>query len=157
MPTRTAILRLDETAGTFTTSHTLFLSLVLQSRNYRLALPILDQIIYNFPRDKSSELDGLPCGRHLDSAGYITAESGLTARVSPAAVHEYYMLGALIYIALSMWEEALLFLELILVSPNVSQANGFMLEAYRKWVLVGCILNGRVRNSSTWPSTLSAH
>jgi hypothetical protein len=59
-------------------------------------------------------------------------------------VHEYYLLGALCYIALGKWEEAMLFLELVLMSPNASQANGFMLEAYRKWVLVGCIINGRV-------------
>ena len=120
--------------------------MVLESRNYRLALPVIDKIIFNFPTERSSEADGaVPCGQHRDSGGYITIDSGLTGRISPIMVHEYYMLGALAYIALSKWEEAMLFLELILVSPNLSQANGFMLEAYRKWILLGCIINGRVR------------
>lgn len=148
VPMRTAMLRLDDTAGTFTTTHVFFLRLVLQSGNYRLALPVLDQIVYNFPTEKSSEVDGrVPCARHFDSAGYITVESGLTGRIQAAYVHEYYILGALVYIALQRWEEAMLFLELILVSPNASQANGFMLEAYRKWILIGCIINGRVSSS----------
>jgi len=124
--------------------------MVLESRNYRLALPVIDRIIFNFPMERSSEVDGgVPCGKHRDSAGYITVDSGLTGRISPTLVHEYYLLGALVYIALNRWEEAMLFLELIIVSPNVSQANGFMLEAYRKWVLLGCIINGRVRVTTT--------
>lgn len=145
VPMRMAILRLDESSSTFTTSHVYFLRLVLQSRNYRLALPIIDQIIYNFPSEKSLEVDGrFPAAPHRDSAGYITVESGLTGSIAPGNVHEYYLLGALCYIALAKWEEAMLFLELVLMSPNASQANGFMLEAYRKWVLVGGIINGRV-------------
>lgn len=145
VPMRLAMLRLDETLSTFTTSHVYFLRLVLQSRNYRLALPVINEIIYNFPSEKSSEVDGrFPAAPHRDSAGYITVDSGLTGSIAPSHVHEYYLLGALCYIALGKWEEAMLFLELILASPNASQANGFMLEAYRKWVLVGCIINGRV-------------
>jgi COP9 signalosome complex subunit 3 len=115
------------------------------ARDFKSALPILENIIYNFPMMKSSEVDEpYPCADHQDSAGYITIESGLTATINAATVHEYYILGALVYISQHMWEEAQLFLELVLVSPNQSVANGFMLEAYRKWVLVSCIIHGRV-------------
>jgi len=36
----------------------------------------------------------------------------------------------------------LLFLEHILITPAANIANGIMLEAYKKWVLVGCLANG---------------
>jgi len=144
-PIKTAMLRLDPSTSTFTSTHVLLLRLCLMSRDLQPALAILNNVIFNFPMTKSSEVDEpYPCADHRDSAGYITVDSGLTDAINTTTVHEYYMLGALIYIALHMWEEAQLFLELILVSPNQSLANGLMLEAYRKWVLVSCIINGRV-------------
>jgi COP9 signalosome complex subunit 3 len=139
------MLRLDPSTSTFTSTHVLLLRLCLMARDFQSALPILDNIIFNFPMTKSSEVDEpYPCADHRDSAGYITIESDLTGVINAATVHEYYILGALVYIGLHMWEEAQLFLELVLVSPNQSVANGFMLEAYRKWVLVSCIITGRV-------------
>jgi COP9 signalosome complex subunit 3 len=97
------------------------------------------------PSTSSLGIDGhYPCSKHKNSSGYITVKSGLTNEVSVAAVQQYYVCGAMIYIGLRMWEEALVFLELVLVTPNQSVSNGFMLEAYKKWILVGCMLNGRV-------------
>ena len=139
------MLRLDPSTGTFTSTHVLLLRLCLMARDYKSALPILENIVFNYPTMKSSEVDEpYPCADHRDSAGYITIESGLTAAINASTVHEYYILGSLVYISQHMWEEAQLFLELVLVSPTQGVANGFMLEAYRKWVLVSCIINGRV-------------
>lgn len=139
------MLRIDRSTSTFTSTHVLFLRLCLMARDFHSPLPILNNNIYNFPPMKSSEVDEpYPCADHLDSSGYITIESGLSAVINAGTVHEYYILGALVYIALHKWEEAQLFLEMILNSPNQSVANGFMLEAYRKWVLVSCIIHGRV-------------
>jgi COP9 signalosome complex subunit 3 len=147
------MLRLDRSTSTFTSTHVLLLRLCLMARDFKSALPILDNIIFNFPMMKSSEVDEpYPCADHQDSAGYITIESGLTAAINAGTVHEYYILGALVYISQHMWEEAQLFLELVLVSPNQSVANGFMLEAYRKWVLVSCIIHGRVSIRLLWIS-----
>lgn len=120
------------------------------SRSFREALPILNNVIHSFPSHSPLGIDGqYPCSKHKNSSGYITLKSGLTEEATISIVHEYYIFGAMIYIGLRMWEEALLFLELVLVTPNQSVANGYMLEAYKKWILVGCILNGRVSYTDT--------
>lgn len=51
----------------------------------------------------------------------------------------------MIYIALHEWERASFFLEYVLSTPTNNTANGMMLEAYKKWVLVGLLANGKVR------------
>lgn len=79
------------------------------------------------------------------SYGYITSESGLSARLTYQDHLEYHLYGALILIALKKWARALDFLELILSSPNNNNApSTIQIEAYRKWVLVGLLSSGRV-------------
>jgi COP9 signalosome complex subunit 3 len=85
-----------------------------------------------------------PCSDHQDSSGFITKNSGLTATITIAHVQEYFLLAGIIYIGLEKWEDAVLLLEMVLVSPSQGPATGFMLEAYRKWLLVACLAYGQV-------------
>jgi COP9 signalosome complex subunit 3 len=104
-------------------------------------------VVHSFPASKATitTIDGLyPCSPHSDSSSYITEASRLTEKLTTADVHEYFLSGAMIYIGLQKWQEALQYLECVLLSPASGTASGLMLEAYQKWVLVGCLAAGRV-------------
>ena len=115
---------------------------------YREALPILEATIHSFPALKLSSVDGeFRCSAHVDSSAYITEGSGLSEKLITYDVHEYFLLGAMIYIALQRWEAARLYLECVIISPSAGSASGLQVEAYKKWALVCCILKGTVRAS----------
>ena len=46
--------------------------------------------------------------------------------------------------ALKDWDKALLFLEIVLFTPTNNTASMIQVVAYRKWVLVCLIANGKV-------------
>ena len=109
------------------------------------ALPVLDNVIHSIPLATSHGFDGeFPCSDHQDSSGFITNGSGLTEKITVQQVQEYYLLGAIIFIGLRRWEDALLFLEFVITSPSQNTATGYMLEAYQKWILVACLARGHV-------------
>jgi hypothetical protein len=110
--------------------------------------------VHSFPASKATTtiIDGpYLCSSHSDSSSYITEASRLTEKLTTADVHEYFLSGALIYIGLQKWVDALQYLECVLLSPASGAASGLMLEAYQKWVLVGCLASGRVSAEAwTW-------
>ncbi|KAF2457588.1 hypothetical protein BDY21DRAFT_363855 [Lineolata rhizophorae] len=147
LPIRTAILRLDPSGDTFTSTHTLFLRACMQAGRHEEALPILENYVHSFPgvRLPGAEMS-LPCADHPSSNGYITNDSGLSDTITPAMVHEYFLLGATCYIWQQQWESALLYLESVLSAPANNCADIFMVEAYQKWVIVACLVSGRLPN-----------
>lgn len=50
----------------------------------------------------------------------------------------------MLYLGLREWERALLFLEVVIVAPTSNTASMIQVEAYKKWVLVGLLLKGKV-------------
>ncbi|KAF4540986.1 Cop9 signalosome subunit 3 [Lasiodiplodia theobromae] len=143
VPIRTALSRMDPSLATFTSVHLLYLRLCHEVRAFYEALPILDQFIRSFPSQSIAGAEfTLPCADHFTSAGYITVRSGLSDRITAADVHEYFLLGANTYLALRQYKQAQLLLEYILTTPTQNVASGLMAEAYRKWVLVGCLVDG---------------
>jgi COP9 signalosome complex subunit 3 len=145
-PIRNALLRLDPSGATFTSLHLPYLQICLETSLYAEALPILDQTIYSFPEKRSSAVDApYPCSPGQESSSYITYKSELTSQIHYRQVQEYYLLGGMIYLALgqSRWEDARLYFEMVITSPTQNVATGYMLEAYRKWLLLGVLLNGK--------------
>ncbi|KAI9724747.1 MAG: hypothetical protein M1812_000022 [Candelaria pacifica] len=144
-PIKTAILRLDPSAATFTSSHLLLARLCLEANAYTTALPLLNMDVIYFPQRPPTISYAFPCTQNQMSYGYITSESGHSARVIYQDHLEYHLYGALILIALKKWERALDFLELILSSPNnnINAPSTIQIEAYRNWVLVGLLFGGR--------------
>ena len=141
------MLRLDPSCATFTSSHILYIRLCADARALRAALPILDKPILSFPAQPAKAVEEQPlCADHLTSSGYITENSGLSLAITRDDVQEYYILGANIYIALQQWRNALTFLEHVLVTPTQNVATGPMVEAYRKWMLVALLIEGKVIN-----------
>ncbi|KAF2195486.1 hypothetical protein K469DRAFT_616181 [Zopfia rhizophila CBS 207.26] len=148
-PIRAGMLRLDRTTGAFTLTHLHFIRLCMETRSYVAALPILDNYIHSLPttipKPVLEQLEySVPGADHTNSGEYIHSRSGHTDKITVADVQEYYLLGAMAYIGLRQFKQAKQFLEHILVTPSSNLANGLMLEAYKKWVLVSCLANGSV-------------
>jgi COP9 signalosome complex subunit 3 len=141
--------RLDPTTGTFTLTHLHFIRLCVETRAYSAAQPILDNYIHSIaskiPQQVREDLEySVVCAEHTNSGDYIHQGSGHTDRITLVEVQEYYLLGAMAYIGTGQFKKAMEFLEHVLVVPANNVANGLMLEAYKKWVLVSCLVNGSV-------------
>ena len=141
---------MDPSSSTFTTNHLLFLQLCLDAGSPRQALPILDKDIYCFPGHVPKEIDQrLWCSDNDLSSTYITKGSGISGALAAVDVQEYYLLGAYVYIGLRMHDRARLFLELVLATPSQGHAvDFFMVEAYKKLLLLGLLAQGRSFKSS---------
>ena len=147
-PIRSAILRVDESSSTFTSSHTIFALLCLEARAYTAALPVLDRNIFHFPpsSNKAAENSMFPhlSSLHDFSSTFITPDSGLSAKLDYRDHLMYFLYGAMILMALKKWKRALLFLEIVIMSPIVSNISKIQVDAYKKWVLVSLLYKGQV-------------
>lgn len=144
-PLTAAMLRLDPAGATFTVRHLSLIRLSLSQNVSKQALPILDKDIFAFPQSSSQLGVDLALNEDSDfSNTFIKADSGLSGKPSIDCVLEYYLLGATIYIGLRRYDRARLFLEYILVSPSSEHhQSAYQVEAYKKWVLVGLLAEGR--------------
>lgn len=145
------MIRLDPTTGTFTSTHVDFIRLCLEARSYAAAEPILDNYIHSLPSHipvaarEGSEYS-VPCADVARSGEYIHRLSGHTDKVTFTDLQEYYILGAMAYLGLRQFTKAQHFLEHVLVMPSANVANGLMLEAYKKWVLLNCLVSGEAKS-----------
>jgi len=149
MPIRTAMLRLDRSTSCFTSTHLLLIRLCLHTKAFQDALPILDNDIFHFPTVDHSSRTAPPrlCEYHESSSTFITTSSGLSHKLHYQDHLTYFLYGAMLYLGLKEWKRALLFLEIVIVSPASNTASMIQVEAYKKWVLVGLLLKGRASPS----------
>lgn len=145
------MIRLDPTTGTFTSTHVDFIRLCLETRSYAAAEPILDNYIHSLPSHipvavREGFEYSVPCTDVARSGEYIHRLSGHSDKVTSQDLQEYYVLGAMAYLGLRRFTKALHFLEHVLIMPSVNTANGLMLEAYKKWVLLNCLVFGEAQN-----------
>lgn len=147
------MLRLDPTTGTFISTHLRFIQLCMESKSYAAAAPILDNYIHSLPSAIPATVrDGLEysvsCADTASSGEFVHQKSGHSDKISLTDVQEYYVLGAMAYIGVRQFKEAQHFLEHVLVVPANNVANGLMLEAYKKWVLVSCLVDKSVSENT---------
>ncbi|KAJ4303752.1 hypothetical protein N0V90_002653 [Kalmusia sp. IMI 367209] len=145
-PIRSALFRLDPTTGTFTSTHLRFLQLCMETRSYKAALPILNNYIHSLPTViPQATREGLEysvlAADSVSSGEFIHTKSGHTDKISLLDLQEYYVLGAMAYLGEGEFTKALHFLEHVLITPANNALNGLMLEAYKKWVLVSCLVD----------------
>jgi COP9 signalosome complex subunit 3 len=142
-----AILRLDPTSSTLTSTHHNFVRLCLYGKAFQAALPILEKTIYHLPAnvDKATAARAARylCSETESSTVYLNPDHGLTQKLTSRDYLEYHLYGAMIYMGLKQWEKAMSFLEIVLVAPTTASTSLIMVEAYKKWVLVGLLLNGK--------------
>lgn len=145
---RDAVLRLDPSSATFTSIHLIFVRLCLRARAYTHAIPIIDKHICHFPTssEQSYHKHRQPflCARHESSAAFITYTSGLSAKLTYRDHLQYYLYGGMIYMALKKWSKALHFLSIVISSPIINSVSMIMVEAYKKWILVSLLEQGKV-------------
>lgn len=84
------------------------------------------------------------CDLSLSPQAYISKESGLTNALKSTAVLEYDLLVGLIYCSRRNWAKAYAAFERVITFPTRdSGTSKIMAEAYKKWILVGLLLNGK--------------
>lgn len=141
------ILHLDPTSSTLTSTHYHFVRLCLHAKAYDEAANILDRPIYHIP----ANLDNATIARSFQylcsaesSSAYLTPRTGLTEKFSHRTYLEYNLYAGMVYIGQRRWESALAALEVVLAAPTSNTASMVMVEAYRKFLLVGLLHNGRI-------------
>jgi COP9 signalosome complex subunit 3 len=147
------MLRLDPSTGTFTSVHLQFIQLCMETRSYAAAVPILDNYIHSLPSVTPTIIrEGLeysvPCADTTLSGEFIYVKSGHSGKVTASDVMEYYVLGAMAYLGVRQFKHAHAMLEHALVMPTAGVANGLMVEAYKKWVLLSCLVNRSVSSTT---------
>lgn len=149
-PIRNAILRLDPSSSCFTSSHLIFAHLCLSARAFSSAIPVLDKDIFHFPApfDKNSSLP-LPNSHHETSSTFITIGSGLSDKLGYKDHLKYFLYGAMLYLGVKNWERALFFLEVVIATPTNNTVSMVQVEAYKKYVLTGLLLEGRVSSHAS--------
>ena len=145
-PIRCAILRIDPSGACFTSNHLLFVKLCLEANALASALTILDNDIFSFP----TEYKGPPpmlCDPTIASCVYINSLSGISDKLRYQDHLQYLLYAAMVYMGLKLWDRALWLLEATITSPVQNAASMIQVEAYKKWVIVGLLLAGRVSRS----------
>ena len=144
-PLVTAMLRLDPSAGTFTTTHLRLLRRCLEAGCPSQMLPILDKDIYAFPQKPPKNLPEELLNEESDfSNSFIVDGSGFAGKPKAEHVLEYYLLGAHIYTGLRKYSRARLFLEFIILAPSPAHScSALQMEAYKRWILLGLLSGGR--------------
>jgi COP9 signalosome complex subunit 3 len=82
----------------------------------------------------------------LSPTAYITPQGGFAAKhIKTLDVLEYALLSGMVYIGLKNWGRARECLEMAVTYPSKdSSCSKVMTEAYKKWVLVRVLLDGKV-------------
>ncbi|KAM3072404.1 hypothetical protein ACMFMG_009207 [Clarireedia jacksonii] len=144
-PIREAILRVDPSGSVLTSTHLFLVKLALETRQYESVVEVLDKHILYLPAKESISYTKFICEVGLASSSYVTTHSGLTAKLSALEVLEYFFYSGMVYIGLQRWEAAFEMLENAITYPSRDQGVSLpMVEAYKKWLLVGLLLEGKV-------------
>ncbi|PQE19487.1 COP9 signalosome complex subunit 3 protein [Rutstroemia sp. NJR-2017a WRK4] len=154
-PIREAILRVDPSGSVLTSTHLFLVKLALETRQYESVVEVLDKHILYLPARESISYTKFICDVGLASSSYVTTLSGLTAKLSALEVLEYFFYSGMVYIGLQRWEAAFEMLENAVTYPSRDLGVSLpMVEAYKKWLLVGLLLEGKVVHL---PKTTSHH
>ncbi|CAI7660520.1 unnamed protein product [Penicillium discolor] len=140
-----AMLRLDPSCAVFTSTHLLLVQLCLQAKAYSCALPVLSKQICHFPISlgRPSSDPSVLCADHSSSVSFMTEASGISSKLSYRDYLQYFLYGGMVYMALKQWRNALHFLGIVISTPSTNSVSLIMVEAYKKWVLVGLLEKGK--------------
>jgi COP9 signalosome complex subunit 3 len=143
------ILRLDPTSSTLTPAHYSFIRLCINARAFAEGADILDRPIVFLPYDADKNTLARSykylCSEQESSATYLTYHTGLNVKWTYRQYLEYFLMGAMVYMALRQFSKAQFYLEVVLTTPtsNSTATSMIQVEAYKKWVLVNLLLKGQ--------------
>jgi len=139
-----AILKLDPSGSVMTSTHFLMVKLAYESNCTEPALQVIDRDIYNFPRTLPKDSRSLS-DPELAPSLYISPSTGLTNKIKSPMVLEFGLLCALVYISRRDWLKAFDSLERVICHPiKDKHVSKIMVDAFKKWLLVGVLKFGRV-------------
>jgi COP9 signalosome complex subunit 3 len=78
------------------------------------------------------------------SVSFITDISGFSSKLTYRDYLRYFLYGGMVYMTLKKWRRALHFLGVVISMPVAGSVSLIMVEAYKKWVLVGLLERGKV-------------
>ncbi|KAF7538447.1 hypothetical protein G7Z17_g12627 [Cylindrodendrum hubeiense] len=140
----TAMLRIDPSGSMFTSTHLMLVKHAYESTWIEPALKVLDCDITFYPGMAGQKDAKLLCDDSITSASYISVDTGLTDSVKSASVLEYNLLSGLCYMTKKDWPKAHRALERVITHPSRDKGvSKIMDEAYKRWVLVGLLKNGK--------------
>lgn len=142
-----AIMRIDQNVCEFTSLHPRFLRLCLLSQSYSYALPVLDKHISSSHTSLEQPArgdNGYMLASNNDANDFIAEAPDISSRLTHKDIVQYYLYGAMIYMALKEWDKALHWLSVVISFPVVNSVSKVMIEAFKKWVLVGLLRHGKV-------------
>lgn len=146
-----AILRLDHASSTLTIAHYYFVKSCLYARAYNEATIVLNRPIYHIPTTDSTKplekrLSNRICSPNESSIAYINPQTGLCGSITSRVYLEYFLLSAMCFMGTENYKKAQEFLEVVLTAPTQQNvASLVQVEAYRKWLLLGLLLDGDSR------------
>ncbi|KAH8592768.1 hypothetical protein B0O99DRAFT_628935 [Bisporella sp. PMI_857] len=144
-PVRDVILRIDPSGSLLTSRHLLLVQLALESRHFEEAIPVLDKSILYFPGTPSQPKSKFLCDMELPSSSYMNSNLHQSGRLRYQDILEYFLWGGMVYIGLGRWKSALIYLESAITYPiRGNSVSRIMVEAYKKWVLVGLLVEGKL-------------
>ncbi|KAI1107134.1 hypothetical protein F4804DRAFT_298683 [Jackrogersella minutella] len=141
----TAILRLDPTGTLLTTSHILLAKLAYATNNIEQALQVIEKDIVFFPGMANYGEPKYLCDLSLPPPAYISRDTGLTGTMKPSSVMEYDLIRGMMYCSRREWAKAYDAFERVVTFPTREGGTSrIMIEAYKKWVLVGLLSKGKL-------------
>ncbi|RGP68116.1 cop9 signalosome complex subunit 3 [Fusarium longipes] len=150
----TALLRLDPTGSMFTSTHLALVKVAYQANWIEPALKVLDCDVTFFPGTIVQKDSKILCDSSLHPSVFISVETGLTEPVKSSTVLEYYHLSALCYMSQRDWTKAHRALEHVITYPSKDKGVAkIMDEAYKRWLLVGLLKDGKEPNLPSYTAT----
>ncbi|QSZ32518.1 hypothetical protein DSL72_002096 [Monilinia vaccinii-corymbosi] len=150
---REAVLRIDPSGSVLTSNHLYLVRLALQTGYYLAVTELIDKHILYIPAQEPVSYTKFLCEVDLPAHSYVTISSGFSSKLKPLEILEYFFYSGSVYIGLQRWEAALEMLENAITYPvSEGGVSVVMVEAYKRWLLVGLLQHGRVlqlpRNTS---------
>ena len=124
-----AISKIQLYPGQLTSIHADICQLCLLSKNLKPALPFLDTDVTDISKENGQ----------YDAKHFLL----------------YYYYGGMIYTGLKNYERALYFYEVAITTPSMAVSH-IMLEAYKKYILVALIVQGKIPNLPKYTSQVVA-
>ncbi|KAF5025256.1 hypothetical protein F66182_2722 [Fusarium sp. NRRL 66182] len=140
----TALLRIDPTGSMFTSTHLALVKLAYQTAWIQPALRVLDCDATFFPGMVGQRDARLLCDSSLHPSAFISIDTGLTESIKSASILEYNLVSALCYMSQRDWAKAFRALDRVITHPLKEKGvSKIMDEAYRRWLLVGLLKDGK--------------
>ncbi|KAF4957814.1 hypothetical protein FSARC_11177 [Fusarium sarcochroum] len=140
----TALLRIDPTGSMFTSTHLALAKTAYQTAWIEPALKVLDCDTTFFPGMAGQKDAKILCDSSLHPAAFISVDTGLTESIKSVSVLEYSLLSAMCYMSQRDWTKAYRALERVIAHPSKDKGvSKTMDEAYKRWLLVGLLKDGK--------------